>query len=1418
MNNKKQNYMKCFVALLLVALISCAFSVTAFGYVAGDGESYEQSEYEPYDNAYDNTYDNDEYPNNDYEYNDDYEYGPEDGIYGENPQPDGSYVPITPTIGGANTISLSTTTWTFDDATGTLTLHGSPDPANPATIRAGTNWVSNGIFSGLPPLSSGNPWRGHLHAIEEVVIDGYIAVPPREGVGAFPVLTALFSHMPNVRRFVGLENMDITHAVSTAYMFAGAHSLEALDLSSWDVSNVTSMHGMFNETRNLTSLNMTGWNVNNVTTTTSMFRQTGLAHLDLSTWNLNNVTSTNQMFASAGNLITLHMPAWDLSAVEGFGTSHMFSDTTNLTTLDVSNWNMSQVREMNGMFAGTGLTTLDVSNWDVGNARRMESMFWDANNLTTLDVSNWDVSNATGMENMFRNASSLTTLDVSNWDVGNVTRMDNMFNSATGLTTLDVSGWDTSSVTRMEHMFNSAEGLTMLDVSNWDVSGVTNMESVFRATLSLTALDLSDWDVSNVTNMATMFTGTGITNLDLSAWDTGSVTTMSNMFSSARDLTELNLSGWDIGRVTTMVNMFNGTSSLLALDLSGWVFSGGTVVTQMFQNSGLVQLDLSSWDVSNATTMLSIFNGASNLADLNLSGWDTANITNMSNMFLNASSLTSLTLSHFDVRNVTNMSNMFSGAASLTHVDLIGWNTGRVTNMNNMFANASSLPVLDLWSFSTLSNTTTSGMLTGTTSLQRIRLNSAFRFNTATNSGLPAVPFNTEYAGHWVNVGSGTPVNPAENHRLTSAQLISHHNNNPALETWVWERMTTHPVTFNAGTDGSFTGTGNALTRSVDIQRNTQIGAWNVPGVAVSNTVRFLGWRYDGQDATSANLSSTAVAARAVTGPITFTAQYEPRTYAITFLPGAASGVTGMPTDRNVLWGNTIASAGTVGNPARAGYEFVGWLQTEPAGIINLTSASVGSRTVTGAVEFTALWVTERLPGQHLVAFNLHGGNAYFLAQAIDHGAFATEPSPAPARFGYDFIGWFTAQTGGAEFDFDTPIVGNTVLHAQWEPNGEHGGGTGNGNGDGTGNGNGDGTGNGNGDGTGNGSGDGTGTGNGNGDGTGTGNGNGPGTGNGNGNGTGTGNGNGNGSGTGTGNGTGSGTGNGTDSGTIGGGGAGGGAGTGGGTGTGTENDYDTDTGYETGTDTGTAYSSQPSTTIPFSTTHHAYMTGDQNGMIRPNDGITRAEVATIFFRLVEDEFRTKMWSQQNAFSDVHISDWFNNAVSTMSNAGVFVGMPDGTFQPNRVITRAEFAVAMTRFFTDFPAIDASRIPDVYGHWAATEVNKAINMGWIAALQNGNFAPDQAITRAEVAAFVNRALNRLPQTTDDLLPGMRVWADNADVNAWYYLYIQEATNSNEFVMHSNGINKTWTELLNTRAWNVLERPNSVPSSIIGAFL
>jgi len=173
-----------------------------------------------------------------------------------------------------------------------------------------------------------------------------------------------------------------------------------------------------------------------------------------------------------------------------------------------------------------------------------------------------------------------------------------------------------------------------------------------------------------------------------------------------------------------------------------------------------------------------------------------------------------------------------------------------------------------------------------------------------------------------------------------------------------------------------------------------------------------------------------------------------------------------------------------------------------------------------------------------------------------------------------------------------------------------------------------------------------------------------------------------------------------------------------------------------------------------------------------------------------------------------------NNAVSTTTNAGIFVGAPYG-FQPSRSITRAELAAAIVRFMDVSPAIDTAQFNDITGHWAERYINTAAQHGWALGYEGigGRFLPDQPITRAETAALINRMLDRVLENENDLLPDMITWPDNANPNAWYFLDIQEATNSNYYVRKSDGIHKAWSALFEPLPWVNLERPTSRPEDL-----
>ena len=218
---------------------------------------------------------------------------------------------------------------------------------------------------------------------------------------------------------------------------------------------------------------------------------------------------------------------------------------------------------------------------------------------------------------------------------------------------------------------------------------------------------------------------------------------------------------------------------------------------------------------------------------------------------------------------------------------------------------------------------------------------------------------------------------------------------------------------------------------------------------------------------------------------------------------------------------------------------------------------------------------------------------------------------------------------------------------------------------------------------------------------------------------------------------------------------------------------------------------------------HFAYIVGYPDGNVKPGGNITRAEVATIFFRLLTEEVRTANSTQSNSLSDVTRGQWFNHAVSTLSSMGIVKGHNDGTFTPNAPITRAEFAAIAARF-DDKNTDTSSKFTDIASHWAKNEIGIAANKGWINGYPDGTFRPNQYITRAEAMTLVNRVLNRLPENSSDLLDSMIKWPDNSDASAWYYLAVQEATNSHYYKTKENKFEK-WTELRKTRDWTELEK-------------
>ena len=221
-------------------------------------------------------------------------------------------------------------------------------------------------------------------------------------------------------------------------------------------------------------------------------------------------------------------------------------------------------------------------------------------------------------------------------------------------------------------------------------------------------------------------------------------------------------------------------------------------------------------------------------------------------------------------------------------------------------------------------------------------------------------------------------------------------------------------------------------------------------------------------------------------------------------------------------------------------------------------------------------------------------------------------------------------------------------------------------------------------------------------------------------------------------------------------------------------------------------------------TDHVSYIIGYSDGTVKPNAGITRAEVATIFFRLLTDGARERFWSETNAYSDVAAGSWYNIAVSTLSNMGILGGYEDGTFRPNASITRAEFAKIAVSFFDWADVYAVNSFVDVRDSaWYANYVAVAAKIGLIEGYGGNVFRPDATITRAEACTIINRTLGRNPDA-DHLLPvgRMNTWPDNADTGVWYYAQIQEATNSHDY--RWLGDIEQWTAKLADPDWDKLQ--------------
>lgn len=214
---------------------------------------------------------------------------------------------------------------------------------------------------------------------------------------------------------------------------------------------------------------------------------------------------------------------------------------------------------------------------------------------------------------------------------------------------------------------------------------------------------------------------------------------------------------------------------------------------------------------------------------------------------------------------------------------------------------------------------------------------------------------------------------------------------------------------------------------------------------------------------------------------------------------------------------------------------------------------------------------------------------------------------------------------------------------------------------------------------------------------------------------------------------------------------------------------------------------------------HFAYVQGYPDGTVKPAGNITRAETAAILFRLMDDASRKTYYSTKSGFRDVASGSWYNTYVATLNNAGVITDSSNGYFRPNEAITRAELAAMLAKFSETTGA--ANYFNDVSAkYWAANAIAICAKLGWITGYPDGTFRPDKNVTRAELMAMINRATGRAPKSADAFLPGMKTWIDNTS-DKWYYLDVQEATNSHSYTVKGS---ETWTALTSDPNWSLYE--------------
>ncbi len=625
----------------------------------------------------------------------------------------------------------------FDEATGTLTLHGN---------------ITSNIIKDVPVEIE---YRENMDDDKEQMVDGYsyvkkdhrdvrkiIADPgtvlPENCSYLFASLTTYESRNYAVTddRFLSLKYLN----------YQRWPNLESIDLSAADMSGVTNMNSMFFNCHSLTSLNMNGADTSNVTDMSSMFRNcTSLQSLNVSGFITNKVENMNSMFSGCYTLNELDLNNFNTLYVKDM--SSMFKECTFLSNLEISGFDTRNVVNMSNMFYGCA--SLDYIPTNIFNTSLLESsdsMFERCLSIETLNLSSFDTKKLTSATKMFCNCSHLDTVIVSDlWDIstlssdatkemfkkcnyikgeqktcynenytdGTYARIDRKDapgyftqneKSTNGYIylheesgTLTLFGDVTKTMINEYKFNNKVKSITAADgcILPSDCSYMFGESNYYWENVS--RINLSNADASNVKNANGMFRFLSASYIDISNLNFSKAEKMNSMFEGCISLSSLNLKSIVTHNVTNMSKMFYDCRQLASITgLDAFDTSSVTDMSYMFANcSSLSSLDLSSFDTSNVNDMSNMFSDCYSLSSLDFSSFDTSNVNDMSCMFSNCRLLPSLDCSSFDTSNVTNMSNMFSNCKSLPSLDCSSFDTSNVTNMNGMFMNCSWLSSTD---------------------------------------------------------------------------------------------------------------------------------------------------------------------------------------------------------------------------------------------------------------------------------------------------------------------------------------------------------------------------------------------------------------------------------------------------------------------------------------------------------------------------------------------------------------------------------------------------------------------------------------------------------------------------------------------------------------------------------------------------